>query len=277
MVMEGAGGAAGSLHLHLVDGLLMGKEFALAGHKELLFLLASLKVVLLFRCQGSTETREGTEQGRHDAPVITCRKGPRLGGRAVWDADLGHEEWLARVTDATDELAKGLEVRILDLFDAKISREELCLEPIVHLETSEGTLYLALRVEVNPSHAVGHDHSARLEGSGIRWRLAARERAGAGGGREGLALGGSGCGKASLIRLGRRKGHSGRIGRWEKVIEDGAILAYGALGFTGLAGGGTAADGAEGVGLARVGNGVAKVLLFLRLHLGLHGRREKRA
>jgi hypothetical protein len=80
----------------------------------------------------------------------------------MWDTNLGDQEWLTRVTDAANKLSERFVVWLLLFFDEKLRGEEAGLVPIVHLQTREGTLCVAGRIAVDPSHTIRHDHSALL-------------------------------------------------------------------------------------------------------------------
>jgi c-di-GMP-related signal transduction protein len=51
------------------------------------------------------------------------------------NTDLGDQEGLARVTNATDELGEGLIIGLFSLLHQQLRREEASFVPVVHLQT----------------------------------------------------------------------------------------------------------------------------------------------
>jgi hypothetical protein len=105
--------------------LLLRQELPLACHEILLFLLASLKVVLLLCGQSSSEARESAgewrlnDAGRRDSgsssgggkwSSLDCR-------RSMRNTDLRYKERFARIANASDELSKRFKLVILQLLD----------------------------------------------------------------------------------------------------------------------------------------------------------------
>jgi hypothetical protein len=116
-------GRKAALHLHLfhVD-LLLCEELPLTSHQVLLFLLAAFKVVLLLCGQGGSKARESTcERRLNSAGSSTGGHGGRKRrtscccGWTVRNTDLWDEEWLTRVANTSDKLAKRLKFGVLKL------------------------------------------------------------------------------------------------------------------------------------------------------------------
>jgi hypothetical protein len=61
----------------------------------------------------------------------------------VWDADLGDQEWLARIANAADKLSKRLVLWFFLLLHKKLRRKEASFIPIMHLQTRKGALGVA--------------------------------------------------------------------------------------------------------------------------------------
>jgi hypothetical protein len=165
----------GSWHLELGHGLLAHDVLPLLDHEILLFLLASLKVILLFGRKGASKAGEYATEGRHNTSGPCRGERPGLGGRSMRDANLRNQEWFTRVANSSDELSQGLKFRIFNLLDTEVGSKEVGLVPIVHLKTSEWTLDLPLGIKVHPPHPVRHNHLANLGSGSFSTTLATSE------------------------------------------------------------------------------------------------------
>jgi hypothetical protein len=148
------------------------------------------------------------------------------------NTNLGNQERLTRVSYPSNELSQRFELGVLNLLDAEIRGEEVRLVPVVHLETSERPLHLALRIQVNPSHAIGHDHLANLSSQGFTSNLVATERQSSSDRCKGL--GARNC-AGWLTRLAGAEDavRSGRIARGEELFEDTTVGSNRTIGIPG--------------------------------------------